>query len=347
VRALEALRRERGQRRERIGNVKMQAGTADQSGQLVVEMKNVSFAHGKSNPIIKDFTTLIGRGDKIGIIGPNGAGKSTMLKLILGALEPTAGTIRRGTNLQVIYFDQLREQIDEDKSVIENVGEGQEQLMINGRQRHIYSYLEDFLFTPDRSRQLARFLSGGERNRLLLARIFKRPSNLLVLDEPTNDLDAETLELLEELVVEYPGTVLLVSHDRTFLNNVVTSTIFVKGDGEVREYDGGYDDFVRQRGVAPPRNDLAGQISRGNVGDAPVAEKKAKMSFKEKRELDEIPGKIEALEGEQATLHTKMAEPDFFKSPTAEISTASRRLDAIAAELSKLYERWLVLSERA
>ena len=347
VRALEALRRERSQRRERVGNVKMQTSSAEQSGQLVVEMKNVSFAHGKSNPIIKDFTTLLGRGDKIGIIGPNGAGKSTMLKLILGSLEPSAGTIRRGTNLQVIYFDQLREQIAEDQTVIENVGEGQEQLMINGRQRHIYSYLEDFLFTPDRSRQLARFLSGGERNRLLLARIFKRPSNLLVLDEPTNDLDAETLELLEELVVEYPGTVLLVSHDRTFLNNVVTSTIFVKGDGEVREYDGGYDDFVRQRGVAPPRNDLAAQIPRGNVGDIPVVEKKAKMSFKEKRELDEIPGKIEALENEQATLHSKMAEPDFFKSPTSEISTASRRLDAIAAELSKLYERWILLSERA
>lgn len=345
VRALKALREERSQRRERVGNVKMQGATGEQSGQLVVDMKNVSYGYGDNRPIVKDFSTLIGRGDKIGIIGPNGAGKSTLLKLILGSLEPQAGTIRRGTNLQVIYFDQLREQVDESQSVLENVGEGQESLMINGKPRHIYSYLEDFLFTPERSRQLAKFLSGGERNRLLLARILKRPSNLLVLDEPTNDLDAETLELLESLVVDYPGTVLLVSHDRTFLNNVVTSTIFVKGDGEVREYDGGYDDFVRQRGPLLSKSDALIPSTKPNQPETPAIKKKAKLSFKEKRELEELPKQIEKLEGEQESLHTKMAEPDYFKGPAAEIATTSRRLEAIAIELGNLYERWLVLSE--
>jgi ATP-binding cassette subfamily F protein uup len=355
VRALKALRQERSQRRERTGNVKMQAGSAEQSGQLVVEMKNISFAH-TDKPIINNFTTLIGRGDKIGIIGPNGAGKSTLLKLILGELVPKSGTIRRGTNLQTIYFDQLREQIDEEKTVLENVAEGQDSLSVNGRQRHIYGYLEDFLFTPDRSRQLAKFLSGGERNRLLLARIFKRPSNLLVLDEPTNDLDAETLELLEELVVEYSGTVLLVSHDRTFLNNVVTSTIYVQGDGEVREYDGGYDDFVRQRGPLltkqePAKPELtksqSGATPKAQALDSQATDKKPKMSYKEKRELEEIPAKIESLEQEQTQLHDQMADPEFFKKPASEIATAGRRLEIIAAELPKLYERWLELSDRA
>lgn len=344
VRALKALREERAQRRERIGNVRMQSSSAESSGQLVVEMKHVSFAYEGNRPLVKDFSALISRGDKIGIIGPNGAGKSTLLKLILGALEPKSGTIRRGTNLQVVYFDQLREQIDESSSVLENVGEGQETLTINGRQRHIYSYLEDFLFTPDRSRQLAKFLSGGERNRLLLARILKRPSNLLVLDEPTNDLDAETLELLEAMVVEYAGTVLLVSHDRTFLNNVVTSTIYVKGDGEVREYDGGYDDFERQRGPVLTK-EMPATASEKSGKEVATAGKRAKLSFKEKRELGEIPAKMESLESEQAALHAKMAAPEFFKRPPAEIAAASRRLEAIEQEVARLLERWMVLSE--
>jgi ATP-binding cassette subfamily F protein uup len=344
VRALKALRRQRSQRRERIGNVQMQASTADPSGQLVVELKGVSFAYGEQS-IVRDFSTLITRGERIGIIGPNGAGKSTLLKLILGELKPTAGTIRQGTNLQIVYFDQLREQISEDQSVVENVGEGQETLTINGEQKHIYGYLQDFLFTPDRARQPARSLSGGERNRLLLARIFKRPSNLLVLDEPTNDLDAETLELLEELVVDYPGTVLLVSHDRTFLNNVVASTIYVGGNGEVREYDGGYDDFVRQRGLEQPAEPTSPTPVRPSATSA-AADKKSKLTFKEQRELDELPGRIETLEADQAGLHNQMADPGFFKQPAADIAAATRRLEQLAAELHASYERWTLLSER-
>ncbi|MBL8851973.1 MAG: ATP-binding cassette domain-containing protein [Planctomycetaceae bacterium] len=347
VRALKALRRERSQRRERIGKVQMQASTADPSGQLVVELKGVSFAYG-DREIVRGFSTLITRGEKIGIIGPNGAGKSTLLKLILGELPPTAGTVRRGTNLQIVYFDQLREQISEDQSVVENVGEGQETLSINGQQKHIYGYLQDFLFTPDRARQPARSLSGGERNRLLLARIFKRPSNLLVLDEPTNDLDAETLELLEELVADYPGTLLLVSHDRTFLNNVVGSTIYVGGGGDIREYDGGYDDFVRQRGetqTAVPATPAPAR-SVPSAAPPPSSDKKAKLTFKEQRELDELPGRIETLETDQAELHNRMADPGFFKQPAAEIAAATRRLEELAAELHASYERWTLLSER-
>ena len=227
VRALKKMRQERAERRKQSGDVRMQAGEAEKSGRLVIELKNVSF-HYEEKQVIADYSTLLTRGDKVGIIGRNGAGKSTLLKLILGKLQPSSGSVRQGTKLETIYFDQLREQIDEEKTVIENVGEGEQTLNINGTNKNIYGYLQDFLFTPERSRQLAKFLSGGERNRLLLARLFKKPSNLLVLDEPTNDLDAETLELLEELVVDYSGTVLLVSHDRTFLNNVVTSTIHVR-----------------------------------------------------------------------------------------------------------------------
>ncbi len=332
VRALKAMRRQRSQRRERIGNVRMQTGTADPSGQLVAEMKHVSFAYNEQQ-IVRDFSTLISRGDKVGIIGPNGAGKSTLLKLFLGELQPTTGTIRLGTNLQIVYFDQLREQIQEEQTVIENVGEGQEMLSINGKERHITGYLRDFLFTPERSRQVARSLSGGERNRLLLARIFKRPSNLLVLDEPTNDLDAETLELLEELVIDYPGTVLLVSHDRTFLNNVVTSTIVVNGDGDVREYDGGYDDFIRQRDAQQPAEKPAPVPTRSTASNSPTAEKKTKLTFKEQRELDELPERIEGLEQEQTRLHAQMSDAGFFKQPAAEIANATRRLESLAAEL--------------
>lgn len=345
VRALKALRIERGQRRQRQGQVRFQVGAADPSGQLVVQLNKVSFSYGE-RPIVRDFSALISRGDKIGIIGPNGAGKSTLLKLILGELSPSSGSIRRGTKLQVIYFDQLREQIDDEKSVLENVGEGADILEINGRRKHIYGYLQDFLFTPDRARQLAKALSGGERNRLLLARIFKRASNFLVLDEPTNDLDAETLELLEELVIDYSGTVLLVSHDRTFLNNVVTSTIFVGGDGEVREYDGGYDDFVRQRQDLQPVEPKRPAHARPATPATPPVPKPARLSYQEKRELEAIPDRIETLEQEQAALHEQMASADFFKQAAAEISTATLRLKAIATGLEELYARWTLLSER-
>ncbi|WP_437185723.1 ATP-binding cassette domain-containing protein [Planctomicrobium sp. SH668] len=346
VRALKKLREERRNRRDRIGDVKMQAGTADRSGHIVVQTKDVSFSYGE-RPIITGLSTLITRGDKIGIIGPNGAGKSTLLKLILGELQPTEGTIRHGTNLQVIYFDQLREQIEEEKTVAENVGEGLETIEVNGTRKHIIGYLQDFLFTPDRARRPARYLSGGERNRMLLARIFKRPSNVMVLDEPTNDLDQETLELLEELVDNYPGTVLIVSHDRAFLNNVVTSTLVLDGDGTVREFDGGYDDYLRQRELAEKSQPVEqpAVVQKGAPAKQ-VSPAKVKLTYKERQELDAIPGKIQKWEEEQSLIHDKMADPSFFKQPAALISTTTEQLNQIAANLKTAYERWEILADR-
>lgn len=344
VRVLEKMREERSQRRNKIGNVKMKAGEADRSGHLVMQAKEISFAYDDGIPIVDSFTTTISRGDKIGIIGPNGAGKSTLLKLILGELEPTSGTIRHGTNLQVIYFDQLREQIDDEKTVIENVGEGQDQLMINGKQKHIYGYLQDFLFTPERARRPARYLSGGERNRMLLARIFKRTSNLMVLDEPTNDLDAETLELLEDLMINFSGTVLLVSHDRAFLNNVVTSTLVLDGDGTITDYAGGYDDYLRQRSQA------AEAVSKNKktiqTGKVRIIEQKPKLSFKEKKELESLPETIEILETEQSELQAAMADPEFFKQDGTLIASKTARLQSVGDELVTIYERWEDLSAK-
>ncbi|MFP6762974.1 MAG: ATP-binding cassette domain-containing protein, partial [Planctomycetaceae bacterium] len=336
VRALKTMREERRERRDKVGNVRMQAQAADRSGRLVIETKEMAFSWGES-PTISGLSTMIMRGDKIGIIGPNGAGKTTLLKLLLGDLQPTSGSLRHGTKLEVIYFDQLREQIDEEKTVVENVGEGQELLQFNGRSRHIYGYLQEFLFTPERARRPARSLSGGERNRLLLARIFKRPSNLMVLDEPTNDLDSETLELLEELVANYQGTLLLVSHDRAFLNNVVTSTLVFEGNGQVKDYSGGYDDYIRQRG----------EVASGSTGGPgkkaklrPVKPAVRKRNWKESRELETLPVKIEQLEMEQSELHATMAEPEFYRQDGAEISRASERLTRIEEELDTLMTRW-------
>ncbi|WP_437202975.1 ATP-binding cassette domain-containing protein [Planctomicrobium sp. SH664] len=345
VRALKAMREERSQRRNKIGNVRMQAGEADRSGHLVMEAKGVGFSYG-DRLILQNFSTIITRGDKVGIIGPNGAGKSTLLKLILGTHQPTSGSIRHGTNLQVIYFDQLREQIDEEKTVVENVGEGQETLQIQGQSRHIYGYLQDFLFSPERARRPARYLSGGERNRMLLARIFKRPSNVMVLDEPTNDLDAETLELLEELISSYAGTVLLVSHDRTFLNNLVTSTIVLSGDGTVREYDGGYDDYIRQRDAAAKSESPTPAVTAKPATAAPPTAPKNKLSFKERKELEQLPERIEELENESSQIHEKMASPTFFKQPPREIALVNQRLEEITANLQKLYARWEDLAAR-
>lgn len=352
VRRLEALRIERGERRSKVGNVRMQTASAEQSGLLVLEAENISFSYG-GRPIIKDFSTLITRGEKIGIIGPNGAGKSTLLKLLLGELEPNAGRIRRGTRLEPLYFDQLRDQIDPEKDVAENVGEGNDHVVVGGRSRHIYGYLQDFLFTPDRARQPAKFLSGGERNRLLLAKLFKYPSNLLVLDEPTNDLDAETLELLEELISDYEGTLLLVSHDRAFLNNVVTSVIAVGTDGSVKEFGGGYDDFARSAAQA-----AAEQAKEANKSDrvdksvatsskTPAIAKPAKLSFKEQKELEQLPTKIEAIEQEQAKLHELMSGSDFYKQPPGEISAASSRLAALDSDLESAYMRLEELESRS
>ncbi|MEX0716412.1 MAG: ATP-binding cassette domain-containing protein [Planctomycetaceae bacterium] len=364
VRALQKMREEHGQRRKRVGNVHMRAEQAERSGHLVVEAEGVGFAYGGSDElrvtsdelrgtsgsrgseqmVIRDFSTLISRGDKVGIIGPNGAGKSTLLKLLLGRLQPTAGTIRLGTRLKINYFDQLREQIDEEKTVVENVGEGQETLLIDGKPRHVLGYLQEFLFTPERARRPARSLSGGERNRMLLARIFKRPSNVLVLDEPTNDLDAETLELLEELVAEYPGTLLLVSHDRAFLNNVVTSTLVLEGDGSVKEYAGGYDDYLRQRGGAEPgEKDSPPQKT---VAKPQASAKPVKLTFKERRELDALPERIAELEKRQTESHATMSAPSFYKQDGAKIAEETSRLQKIERDLAAAYARWEELEAR-
>lgn len=345
VRALKKMREERKQRRTQVGNVNLQVASADRSGQMVIEAKDVSFSYG-DEPVIRNFTTLISRGDKIGIIGRNGAGKTTLLKLMLGDLQPDSGTIRVGTNLEVLYFDQLREQIEEEKTVIENVGEGQETLTIDGKPRNIYGYLQDFLFTPERARRPARFLSGGERNRLLLAKLFKRPANLFVLDEPTNDLDAETLELLEELICNHPATLLLVSHDRAFLNNVVTATLVVDEDGSVKEYAGGYDDYLRQSENSKAVEEKKPESKPQSVVSPEKTKPKAKLTYKEERELEQIPQQIEALEQEQTELQSAMSDPDFFKQSNDVITDASNRLQTIQSELERLLERWEELESR-
>ena len=349
VRELLKLREERRQRKDRVGNVRIQVQEIERSGRLVVEAKNITFRYGEPDSIdgniINEFSTLIMRGDKIGMIGRNGTGKSTLLRLLLGQLTPTNGIVRIGTKLEVAYFDQLREQLDENKTAQENVGDGKQELLINGQNRHVLGYLQDFLFSPDRARTLVRYLSGGERNRLMLAKLMTKPSNLLVLDEPTNDLDAETLELLEDLVIEYPGTVLLVSHDREFLNNVVASTLVFDGNGGVKEYDGGYDDWVRQRDaamVADSANAVVTQLASPKLNAASQGRTR-KLSFKEQKELDAFPARIESLEIEQRVLHEKMAAPSFYQQPKAEITTATNRLEIIERELAEIFVRWELL----
>ncbi len=342
VRALKKLREERRDRKQHVGNVRMQAQSSERSGSMVVETKDIGFSYDGS-PVVQGFSTKIMRGDKIGIIGPNGAGKTTLIKLLLGQLEPQQGTLRHGTKLETSYFDQTRETLDEEKTVQENVGDGQEMLLVNGNQRHIIGYLQDFLFSPERARRPARFLSGGERNRLLLARLFTKPSNLLVMDEPTNDLDAETLDLLEELLMEYQGTLLLVSHDRAFLNNVVTSTLVFEGDGQIKEYDGGYDDWVRQKSAqaASSNEERARDAKKKTRNES--ADKPRKLTFNEQRELEKLPARIEELETEQAALHEKMAAPTFYQQGGSEIAEATQRLEQLEAELSHVFERWELL----
>ena len=346
VRALEAMRRDRSDRRDKVGQVKMQAAVQEKSGQLVTDVKDVSFAY-DDRVILKPFSTKIMRGDKIGIVGPNGAGKSTLLKVVLGQLTPTSGSVRTGTKIDVLYFDQLREQIDGEKTIADNLADGNEHLVVNGKERHIYSYLQDFLFTPDRARQPAKFLSGGERNRLLLARLFRQPSNVLVLDEPTNDLDTETLELLEELVSSYEGTLLLVSHDRAFLNNVVTSILALDGQGNVFELGGGYDDYHRFRMRQQEQTEAAKATpSKTSTANEPKAKKNtaAKLTFKEQRELDQLPDRIAQVESSQAELHSQMSSPDFFKRPADAIKQVTQQLAELDQELEKLYMRWEELS---
>ena len=356
VRALEQLRRVRGDRRNAVGKVQLQIQEAQRSGALVAALDGVSF-HRDSRPILRDLATTVMRGDRIGIIGPNGAGKTTLLRILLGTLTPSAGTVRTGTNLQIAYFDQLRDQLDDDKTVADNVSDGSETVRIGGQSRHIIGYLQDFLFSPDRARTLVRFLSGGERNRVLLARLFAKPANVIVLDEPTNDLDAETLEMLEERLVEFAGTVLLVSHDRAFLNNVVTSTLVFEPEAAaatpaaytVKEYVGGYDDWLRQRaGPASAAEPATKQPERaGPAGDspAPPAARRKKLSFKEQQELAALPAQIDTLEREIAERHVAMASPDFYRQPGDVLAREQARLDEAQQRLAAAFARWEVLDQ--
>ncbi|WP_440223114.1 ATP-binding cassette domain-containing protein [Dokdonella sp. MW10] len=343
VRRLEAMRVERRDRRELSGNVRMQVASAQASGRKVIETRGVGQAYG-GRTLIEDFTTTIMRGDRIGIIGPNGAGKTTLLRILLGELVPQHGEVQVGTQLQVAYFDQHRTQLREDLSALDNVADGREFIEIGGSRKHALGYLQDFLFTPERARAPISALSGGERNRLLLARLFATPSNLLVMDEPTNDLDVETLELLEELVGDYAGTLLLVSHDREFIDNVVTSTLVLEGEGRIGEYVGGYTDSLRQRPavVKARAPETAGTPAPAKA--APAAEAAAparrKLGFKEQRELDQLPARIEALEARVAELTAAMGEPAFFRQDAAAIVAANANLAAVQAELDTAYARW-------
>ena len=338
VRALKAMRDERCERRERGGkaNIALQAG--ERSGKLVIEASHISMQY-DGRVLIDDFSTTIMRGDKVGILGPNGTGKSTLLKILLGQLAPQQGEVKQGTKLEIAYFDQHRAALDEDATVIDNVSDGSDRVMVNGQSKHIMGYMQDFLFSPERARSPVRSLSGGERNRLLLAKLFSKPANLLVMDEPTNDLDVETLDLLEELLLDFSGTLLLVSHDRAFINNVVTSSIVFESDGMVKEYVGGYDDWLRQRDT----------VQAVKVADKPVVTvkpvakpepKKVRLSYKDQRELDTLPGQIEAWEAGLEALNAKMGEPDFYQQDKALIAAIQDDLAELEQKLAVAYARW-------
>jgi len=345
VRALKKLRVQRSERRERIGQVELKVQEAIKSGKLVFEAQQASLSFG-SAPIIDDFSARIMRGDRIGIIGPNGCGKTTLIKLLVGDLEPSAGSIYHGTSLKPAYFDQQREQLDTSLSIMDNLTGGSgETITIDGRARHVSSYLRDFLFPPARMHAPVGMLSGGERNRLMLAKLFAKPSNLLVMDEPTNDLDAETLDLLEEMVADYKGTLLLVSHDRAFLDHVVTSTLVFEGAGRINEYVGGYSDWVRQRRSAPTEAD-ATPAAKTAPAAARGPLKPAKRTYKEQRELDAMPEVIQLLEAEQSELQAALSDPQLFRQRPAEASAALERLHRIAAELEAAYARWDALESR-
>jgi ATP-binding cassette subfamily F protein uup len=313
------------------------------SGHRVLKTSHLSFGYDEKC-LIRDFSTQIMRGDKVGVIGPNGSGKTTLLRILLKQIAPQKGKVTLGTNLEIAYYDQLREQLDENKTVAENINEAGETVIVNGKPRHILGYLQDFLFTPDRARTQVKVLSGGERNRLFLARLFTKPFNLLVMDEPTNDLDIETLELLEELLLDYSGTLLLVSHDRTFLNNVVTATMVMEGNGAVNEYPGGYDDWLRQRQPAlppaPPKKKVVKEIVKKEKPLVP-----RKLTFKEQRELDDLPQKIEKLEEEQKELYRLLADFVFYQGDPAEVSRVRGRSEALSEELAKAYARWEYLED--
>ena len=357
VRALKAMREERAQRIERQGKASFQLETAEASGKRVIEVENVSFAWPGRAPLVRDLSLNVIRGDRIGLIGNNGSGKSTLLKLLLGQLQPTSGRIHSGTRLEVAYFDQLRDQLDPEKTVIDNISEGRDFIEINGDRRHIISYLGDFLFSAERARTPVKALSGGERARLLLARLFSKPANLLVLDEPTNDLDVETLELLEEVLAGFDGTVLIVSHDRAFLDNVVTSSLVFEGQGRVREYVGGYADWLRQGGSvdqlaewgekAQPQSAPVAEPTPEPAPAAPAAAAKPKLSYKLQRELDGLPAVLEKLEAELEALQVQVGDPDFYLQSHEVTAPVLAAVEAKQAELDAAMERWAELEDMA
>lgn len=353
VRALKALRQERSQRRDVQGKASFQLDVAEKSGKQVIVAENISFAYAGSKPQVKDFSLVIQRGDRIGLLGANGTGKTTLLKLLLGELAPSQGEVTHGTKLEIAYFDQLRHQLSEDKTVLDNVAEGRDFISIGGQERHVLSYLGDFLFSPQRARTPVKALSGGERARLLLAKLFSKPANLLVLDEPTNDLDIETLELLEEVLGEFSGTVLIVSHDRAFLDNAVTSTLVFEGEGEVVEYVGGYEDWIRQGGSPQ----LLGVVQEGEIKEAPIADKvaedkvavideqptKRKLSYKEQRELEALPSQIEKLEQGLSDLQLQISDPAFYQQTAAVTNEVLAKVSAMQLQLEQLLDRWAEL----
>jgi ATP-binding cassette subfamily F protein uup len=368
------MREERRARRDTLGQARLNIDSGERSGKLVIEAEGVGFAYPQAEaPTIQGLDTLILRGDRVGIIGPNGAGKSTLLKLLLGQLRPEHGRIRHGTNLKIAYFDQLRAQLDPERSVRDNVAGGSDKIEVGGRSLHVLSYLKDFLFAPERAQQPVSALSGGERNRLLLAKLFTQPANLLVLDEPTNDLDVETLELLEELLNDFDGTLLLVSHDRDLLDNVVTSSLVLAGGGRVEEYVGGYSDWLRQRSRTDrlsadglsrerPSTGPGAASARGPAGEESSADaersadakaksstpkkgtpKPNKLSYKDQRALEQLPQQIEALEGELEQLHARLGDPALYQGPADAVMAARSRLAEVEAELAECYDRWEAL----
>jgi len=349
VKALMEMRNERAARRDVQGNVSLRIDKADSSGKMVFEAEDLRKVYG-SRVVVGGFSTRIMRGDRVGLIGPNGAGKTTLLRMLLEQVQPDGGTMRHGANVQIAYFDQQREQLDPEKTVFDTVGEGNDTVTVNGQTKHVHGYLRDFLFGAERARSPVKALSGGERNRLLLARLFTRPANVLVMDEPTNDLDLETLELLEAQLVEWPGTLLLVSHDRVFLDNVVTSTIVFEGEGRIEEYVGGYADWLRQRrkqtkaAIAGSRAG-ASAVKPAESAPAPAAPPK-KLSYKEQRELEQLPHRIEVLESEHSQLQAKVASPEFYKEGTEGIARTLARATVVEAELLVVYARWDDLESR-